>query len=446
MSRVDSGGRSALILPFAVALTALAFYLLAFFPGTLCFDSAYQWWQARGHETSNIHGIGMTLLWRLGDAVAASPAPLFALQLALLWGGLLLIAVSLPVSAAWRAAFLLVAGFAPVVFVLFTSVLSDAVLAGLLCCALGICVWAGERIGYRAFLLVLALLLLAMLVRKNAAPAVLPIAVLAVQRVAANWPLRRCLFAATALCAALYAADVLFERSVDRRVTVFPATAIWDLAAVSIDVDALLLPASTYEPGLDVSEIRRAFTPHSNTSLFADTQHGIVQPFLAPDDPRDLEIRHAWFGAMLQHPRAYLAHRWRVIRGLLGSKAPQWPAELVFFPADTQYRDNPRFAANTSSLHAWFMQRIDTLRSTSVLAAWPYLLLGCIAGILAWRRRHLPLAGAALAAAASGLLYAAPLSLIAPSVELRYLGWTCLAAVLAAGLAFAAPAKRALAG
>ena len=50
--------------------------------------------------------------------------------------------------------------------------------------------------------------------------------------------------------------------------------------------------------------------------------------------------------------------------------------------------------------------------------------------------------GPALAVLSSGLLYAAPLPWIAPAAELRYVGWTCLAALIGAALAFAAPRKR----
>lgn len=427
----------------AFALVAMACYAIAFFPGTFGFDSAYQWWQARGHQTTNIHGVGMTWLWRASNALATGPAPMFALQLALLWLGLVLLAARLEWTLPRRFAFMVAAACAPVVFVIETAVVSDALLMGALCCALGLCLWGGTRPGRWTIPAALALCALAVLVRKNALPAVFPLIVLGLRAV--RGPGRRSWFgivlASAGLCAMLQLAGMALERSVDRRVTIFAGTALWDLAAVSIDTGQLMLPPSTHGPGMDVEHLRRAFAPYANTTMFAAPDVDLIQPFLAPDDPRNGEIRRAWLAAIWRHPAAYLAQRWRVTRGLFGAKRPDWPRELVYFPLDVQYRDNPAVAGNTTPLHAWFMRQFDRCYASTLFAAWPYLVLGVGAGIVAWRRRGSPLADGALAAVASGLAYAAALPIIAPSVELRYLGWTCLAAVLGAGLALAAPRR-----
>lgn len=422
------------------AIAAAAFYAAIFYPGTIGFDSAYQWWQARGGETTNLHGIGMTWLWRLSDAASQGPAFLFLLQLALFWCGLVLVAASLPVRRIWRVVFLLAAGLAPIPFVVLSSVVSDAVMMAVLCCALGICVQALGR-GRRApFFLVLALLLFAVLVRKNALPAIVPLAIFSCWR---EFPaLRskrvRCVLAGSCIGIAMLGTDMLLQRRVDHPVTLFAGTAVWDLAAISIDTGELLLPPSIHGPDLDVADLRQAFVPYANTTIFANTHADMAQPFFDPDDPRNGEIRRAWLDAVARHPGAYLAHRWRLTRALFGSKQPDWPRELVYFPGNTQYRDNPAIAVNRSRVHALFGGWIEAARSSVLLAAWPYVLLALAAAFAAWRRRASPQAQAALATVASGLLYAAPLPLIAPSAELRYLAWTCLAAVLGAAFAFAA--------
>lgn len=426
--------------PAMTALAAAAVFALAFYPGTLCFDSAYQWWQARGGETTNIQGLGMTWLWRLGDAVSQGPGFPFLLQLALFWCGLTLVAVSLPVRAAWRIAFLVAAGLSPMPFVAFSSVVSDATMAALLCCAFGICVNAldgGRRI---SFLVVLALLFGAVLVRKNALPAVIPLAIFACWNEFPEWRARAkaVVLAGLSIAIAMQAADALLERRVDHRVSVFAGTAIWDLAAISIATGDVLLPPSIHGPGLDAADLSQAFEPYSNVSIFARTHADMAQPFFDADDPRNGEIRRAWIAAIMHHPFAYLAHRWRLTRALFGRKRPVWPRELVYFPGNVQYRDNPPVVANAGRLHALFVGWIDAARSSIVFAAWPYVLLALVAGFVAWRRRASPQAQAALAAIGSGLLYAAPLPLIAPSAELRYLGWTCIASVLGAALALAA--------
>jgi len=76
-----------------------------------------------------------------------------------------------------------------------------------------------------------------------------------------------------------------------------------------------------------------------------------------------------------------------------------------------------------------------SLAATPVFAGWMYLLLAfataVVAGMLAARGRPLPQAGLALAVALSCLAYSLPLTLVAGSVEFRYLAWPVLAALLA---------------
>lgn len=437
--RAERNARAAHAALVVAALAGVAFYAAIFFPGTVPFDSAYQWWQARGHTTTNIHGIGMLWLWRASDALASGPAPMFVAQLGLLWLGLVLIALRMNAHFAGRLGLLIAATAAPVVLVVYSSVLSDAMLMSVLCCAIGACAWMDRTRGRWLAFVVLALLFFAVLLRKNALPAVLPIVCLVLWRgyFAPHRRAWRCLWASVLMCAAMQLAGGALQRTLDKQYTIFAATAMWDLAAISIDSGQMLWPASMHAPSVNLDALRQAFVPYANTSVFADPLD-VVQPFLAPDDPRNGQIRRAWLAAIFTHPGAYLAHRWRVVCGLFGSKPAAWPRELVYFPASTQYADNPAFAANTSALHAWFAQRIDAWRSRWVLAAWPYLLLSFTACVLAWRRRHAAQAEVALATALSGLCYVAPLAIVAPSVELRYLGWMCLAAIIGCALALTA--------
>ena len=84
------------------------------------------------------------------------------------------------------------------------------------------------------------------------------------------------------------------------------------------------------------------------------------------------------------------------------------------------------------------MRAAEMLSTTPLLAGWPYLVIGLLALPFAWRRRR-ELAGiTALVLIASAWLYVLPLIVLVPA-ELRYLGWSCLACVLAAAVAWMAP-------
>jgi hypothetical protein len=427
----------------AGAVGAVA-YAVVFYPGAMSFDSAYLWWQARGGESTNVYGVGMTWLWRVGNAVMPGPGALFVLQLLLFWSGLVLIAQRLSAPMPWRLVFMLVAAAAPVCFVLLSHVWSDTMLMAVLTCAIGIALRSRE--GCRLCLWpVWALLLLAMTLRHNAAAAVFPLLIYTVHLRNANVDRGAGTFLRTASIALLVAllfqgASFLLDRTVDKRRATFAAIQLWDLAAVSLDVGTILLPPASHGAGLTLDDLRRAFVPYTNTILFEKTQAGMLGPhFFSPDDPLNDEIRRAWFGAIVAHPASYLEHRWRLTRALFGSKSHDWPRGLVYFDGEHQYDGNPPVTPNSSRAHAWFVGLFEAMRDSVLLSAWPYLCLAVVALAAAVVRRHRADMWPALAVPTSGLLYAAPLPFIAPAAELRYTGWTCLAALIGTALVLAAP-------
>jgi hypothetical protein len=428
-----------------VGVVGVLAYAIVFYPGAMSFDSAYQWWQARGGETTNIHGVGMTWFWRAGNALAPGPGVIFVLQLLLLWGGLAFIAQHLSAPTLGRVAFMLVAASAPVCFVLFSHVWSDVMLMVVLTCAVGTMLHARGR--HRLWLLPgWALLCLAITLRHNAVAAVFPMLIymehlrnVQVGRAAAKS--LRTVGIALLVTVLFQFGAYLLERTVDQRRTLFAVTAEWDLAAISLDVGVILLPPDSHGPGLTLDDLRHAFVPYTAATIFERTQAGMRQPFFAPADPLNDEIRRAWIEAIVTHPRAYLAHRWRLTKALFGSKSGDWPRGLVYVDGVYQYDGNPPVAPNTSSAHAWCSRLFDAMYESVLLSAWPYLCLTLVALALAWRRRHQADMGPAFAVLTSGLLYAAPLPFVAPSAELRYTGWTCLAALIGTALVLAAPRK-----
>jgi hypothetical protein len=192
-------------------------------------------------------------------------------------------------------------------------------------------------------------------------------------------------------------------------------------------------------PGLDVAELAGAFRDWSIVPMLQNTQHGMRDPFMTDYTPDELSaLRTAWFAAIRAHPRAWLAHHWRRAIALLGVHDPAWPRELIYVDDEFQYRDNPRVARNESTLHKALMRSAAWLSGTSALAGWPYLAIGVLALPFAWKRRR-ELAGiVALAVLSSAWLYLLPLIVLVPA-ELRYLGWSCLASVLAAAIVWLVP-------
>ncbi|HZX90291.1 MAG TPA: hypothetical protein VFE67_06585 [Rudaea sp.] len=429
-------------MPQVFALIGFALYAWCFYPGAMSPDTAYAWSMARGSETNNVQGVGLVWLFRLTDPWLPGPAGPFLCIQALFWAGLALIASELPIRPAARVLVMLVAAAAPVCFVLLSHVWSDVALMAALSAAAGMLL-RYRRQGHSAWLVGAVLLLWwALTLRHNALPAVVPLFAYAVY----VWTMQqKILFSkargwravtALALASALWLSSAALDRAVDHRVNALPSLALWDLTAISLKAGSVLLPADSHGPGLDLDDLRQAYTPYMNLSLFIGTRAGIGAPFLDPADPRNDEIRDAWLAAIRNNPGAYLAHRWRLTRALFGTRLLEWPHELVYVDGETAFGTNPPVAPNGTALHALIVRAFEAARATPVLAAWPYLLLALVAMLHAWRHRGSANAQAAFAVLSSGLLYAAPLPFIAPSAELRYLGWTCLAALIGAALAF----------
>ncbi|MBS0514162.1 MAG: hypothetical protein JSS16_01620 [Proteobacteria bacterium] len=423
------------------AVAGIAFCAACYYPGAMSLDSAVIWSQARGAPSTNIYGAGLRWLWWLTDKLWTGPGPLFLIQLALLWSGLVLVARALDCGLVARIAFVLAAALAPVVFVLIAHVWTDVMLLATLAFAVGALLrWRDARgAGWLgASWLALAF---AMTLRHNVLPAALPLAAWCVwlhPRAIAIAPARRhgVIFGAVlVLGLGLQAIGMLSAQAAQRRYTLWPATTMWDLAAISLDANRMLLPPATHKPELSLDDLRGAFQPYSNVSIFTATRGRVMGPFFLPGEAAVTELREASLAAITGYPAAYVAQRWRLIRALFGSKPRDWPHELVYVDDELQFRDNPPVAPNRSALHAICIHFAEALRDTSALASWPYLALSLFALVFAWRHRARANAQAALAVLASGLAYAAPLPLIAPSAELRYLGWTCLAAVVGAALA-----------
>jgi hypothetical protein len=329
-----------------------------------------------------------------------------------------------------RIGLILVTAVAPVSLIVFAHLWTDAGLIGGLTFASGALLQLARH-NNRLWLLPAALgLFYALAMRHNAAPALLPLLVYAAGLLGVSRFARRLAFAAVALLLLLLPVQ-LINRSVDRQVSLLPSLQLWDLAAISISVEKQLLPDFTVGPTMDVADLRQAFRPWSNTPLYSGTRAGIREPLGSDWTPNELAaISRAWRNAIAAYPQAYLQHRWRLLRALLGTHDREWPRELIFSDGEVAYRDNPPVAANTSVAHGFLLRAFEAGRDSVWLAAWPYLLMGLFALALAWRHRQREYGDAALAVSTSAWFYALPLSVMVPAAELRYLGWTCVSCVL----------------
>jgi hypothetical protein len=427
-----------LITPWLVAAAGFAFDVIAWWPGQMSFDSAYAWWQARGGDTTDIVPPVFVLVWRVCTALLPGPGLMFALHLALFWGGLALIFRALRARSPACIAGMVYTALTPLPLLMRGHLWTDVALAAALLFATGTLASARSDHRWPWLAVTLPVLLYATALRHNALPAVLPFALwwtwLAWPR--RDAPVRRQtvpIAGACALALALFGGATAIDRIVDRQVPVWTSLAQWDLAAVSISTNRMLLPDFMIGPGLDIPELAAAFRPWSNTPMLANTQHGMRDPFMrAYTDAQLSTLRAAWLAAIVDEPRAWLVHRLRLAQALFGTHTDDMPRELTYSDQQAAYRDNMPIAANDGALHRLLLRGAERLRTTFVLAAWPYLAVGAWAALFAWRQRRERTVTIPAVLLASAWLYAAPFIALAPSAELRYLTWPCVASLLAA--------------
>lgn len=425
--------------PWLAAALGLGAVLALFWPGYLSWDSAYAWWQARHAEFDPTQPPVLPRTWALARAVLPDPGGMLLLQLLPLWAGLALVAQALGGSASRRVALVLSLGLWPPVLALQPHLWKDLWMIGGFTFAIGCLAMDLRHDDRRWRLAALLALAAATAFRMNALPGALPmLAWLAWREGRGQRFPRLATVAGTGALALLVAgAGALANHVPGRAVPMWPALAMWDLAAVSIAEDRNLFPPDWVDPALTVDDLRRDFSPWVNVPSFRAGQ--LRLNFYYEYTPAQYEaLRAAWLALPREHAGAYAAHRWTVSRGLLGLEARAQPDYLVLQPGVVAFRDNPPLARREDAANRRVQSVLDHLVDAPVFAPALYLLAAlAVLAHAAWRRAAPGLAALAVVVALSAWALALPLAVLAPSTDFRYLGWPVLAGGLALWLAWA---------
>ena len=446
MRNLYSGDAHSTLRPVAIWLVVLLGFCISLallYPGHYSFDSGYQYWQARTGEFSNVTPVAMIGLWSVLLAIFGNPASLLCLNLGMFWAGLGLCFISRVLPFGWTLIGIVICGLSPLVLLQMAHLLSDAHLTAVLVLATGLLASHRGNSARANIWIACVLIIYAGCIRQNALVAGVPLGAVAAWMLAPTSTARIRLVVVGAVVTTLVtlAASVTFDRTlaVERR-PLWPMLALWDLAAMSVATNDLLLPPFTHGPGLSVEELRetKGFDPVSAAPLFARTRSGMDSGLERPySAEHQKELFAAWWRGLRDHPREYLKHRLRTAALLFGQHDEE-TVGLAYYPVRSAYRDNPSLPAIWNpSAHQALVDLAGRLQSTWLFSALPYVLTHLTLLILAWRRRCDPRAAIVLGVTSSSLVYAASFLVLAPSVELRFLTWPIVAAPLALLLWFA---------
>lgn len=431
-----SRGRLAFML-LGCASWLLTIWLLS--PGFMSRDSAAQILQARTLELNDAHPPLMALVWRLLDSIVEGPLGMLSLHAALHWWGLSALFWFFRGPLWLRCVGLVLVGFYPPLAANLPAIWKDSLMQSALLLAIG-CAVAPSRLP-RAARLVLAVLLalLAIGARHNAVAAVLPFLVLVLYELPAlsrlaSW--KKLLVAAaggTTLCLTLtlglQRAFAPFVKA-DHFWQTIPT---FDLAAMSLDTGELLvLPDSgVMTPGTTLADIRRQFAPEYSAKLYycaRGTGPNCLMLFhRTTDEARLAALARNWREAIIEHPGAYLRHRFTFGLALAGIQGG--PPETFYLrgapyaPIAQQFPPNARALA----IMAWIDSHLRDFWFRPAL----YVVLCVVSmliGLVQAKSSHT--SRLAVAFAVSGLAYFLSTMLAAGTTDYRYTVWTNLCAVL----------------
>ncbi|MEU8836471.1 hypothetical protein [Streptomyces sp900116325] len=442
--------RAGTLWPWCLAAIAAACgYAVAtvFHPGYLSADSNTQLWQALGDEPMNDwHPPVMALLWRIIIRITGDFSTMAALQAAVLWGTLWVLA-----RLGWKktgsrglSLAVLAVGFAPHIMNLTGVVWKDVHMAYALLAVFAIALTVRDlpegRARTRWALLVLGVLFLAYaaLVRKNGIPAAIPVFALLVL---AAWPApgRRRWLAATGV----FVAVVIAGSAGVSAATAPLATRVYAVIPVD-DLVHVLTPAqvrtAAEQAGASADLRDRLVTTAVNCQKRHIASDAYLQcyPRSRPFDVTYLNHRAAvivrmWTQQMPRHWKGYVEYRVRVFTKLL------FQSNQVFW--------NGTYVNADARLHPVVQKEPlnDTLRSalqnyvTGFARDLPMLFQGwfwlAVSLVLVLRRRWTgPYSRELRLLGASSLLYILAYLPTAPESNYRYVYWPALSGTVALAL------------
>lgn len=426
--------------------SSFAIYLLPFltifiviysvYPGYLSFDSAFQFWQARGNEYYDIAPPLFPWLWYISLKFFPFTLGIFLIIYILYGFGFAILSSTIMRKFGGVASmlFAVLAPLCPVLVLLLPHLWTDVLLGGFLLLAFAFMrdtVFSTWR-----FIVIILLCVCAACIRHNSLIAIIPLLWFwtGLRFWTGAWTSKRPILHRWVLVIALilplwFSGHIVRTILVTQRLDTWAVTLMFDLQAVSVSTRTNRIPKNMTGAGMQVQELVEAFNPYSATKLFAATRSGVANPTVGPLDPAQRQaLVDAWF-AVLSEP-AYWQHRMRLFRGLLGTHRGPDLAGLSDSPQIIAYKDNPPMAFANPSAHQRYRVLVDSLRGTPVYSAGWYLILAGALIALRWRRTPLWLREYHMALYGSALIYTLPYFVIAPSAELRYVLWSALASWL----------------
>ena len=410
--------------------------LILAWPGVALYDTITQYGQVTSGRYDDWHPPIMARCWAGIEAIGFhGTGPLLVAQLALFWGGVAMTALALARRNAPRAGIgLALAMLFPVVLDWIAVIDKDVQLVAVMVAASGIIAWfrlADRPLPGWALAVVALLLAYAVLVRANAAFAVVPLA-----WGFRGWGARR-LVARAAILLATTLVVLAVLSPINHRLLGASAShvertlPVFDLAGIAHDAPLATVPgvpAALWQAG----ERRHCYTPFYWDPFGSPTGCGLIGEILTNDDNGRTPLFHNWLRAITHHPLAYAEHRAMHLNDNLRLFVPPDEPRAAAPPGS---QPNPWHIGTTANPATLAMQAVTMWVCRTPLGA-PIVWLA-VALTLWWTLAGTPpqpARGVGMALAVSACLMTASFAVVSIASDLRYHLWLFVSTLLAAAM------------
>lgn len=369
---------------FLGSLLIAVFYLLAFYPGYMSFDSGHHYKQLQSGEWTTFQPVIILWFWSFTDRIIAGPGGLFLLFLSIYILALGMIAYHMQ-GAVWTRILVLLTALLPVNIMIFPHIWKDI---GLLVLVLFSVAWllVYERRQHRLWLwFSIFSLWLGILFRFEAVLYLLPLLWLQMNKLSSSAEPNRYgkkhLWRIVSMVGIFCMLSLLGQKSLShlsaaKQITLWPTIALWDIARVSVYEQEILLPTSIIDPKVTVEDIAKSSHNWTNTTLYAN----IYLP-LSADELQHRQLLKLWLSLPFTYPESYFLHRWRLWNELLRfEEATDKPQELFWVNQMVGFEQ--QFKINQTALNQIINQQLTKHKDSFYFKPWFFLLLGLL--ILVW--------------------------------------------------------------
>jgi hypothetical protein len=419
-------------IPGDVWATLLLFLLTLdmYHPGLMTHDSVLQMGNAVTGLYDDGHPPLMSFVWHLANKIYFGPMGMLVLQNCIFWTGLFFLGRTLFKKVKHRIYFSLCFAFFPPIFSQLGTIWSDVALSTTLFLTSVVILKVHSFKRRWAWPLTLFILLFyAEGVRHNSAPAVIIFCFWIGIIFFRKRPHRLLKAAGFGILAfgILFILNSLISAYLveDRKQYAFQDVAVFDLAALSISRNELILPSFLKnDKSITFEKIKTFFRPEGVGVYYWDTR---LIPWTT--DVKNIhELTRLWVTTIVENPVAYLKHRARYFEILTGLKG-----NVELSTVNDYLEPNP-YGIYFRSNWIWrgYFDFVRQFRNSFLFRGYTYLILTFFVMISSACVR--PFARDPFLIALSGLAYETGYFFFGPSSEFRYLYWSVLASLLAAVL------------